>query len=154
MRKSTLLWLALAAFSSVALFHTSQKVHDKSETLAQLEASITKEEESLRVLQAEWGYLNKPARLEKLSKTYLHLSPLKGQQFAKIESIPMRGATPPPPVPEEKKPVAEAAPVKIVKPVKPIAAAEVKPKKKPAAPATTANAPRDFGSMLKSLSIE
>ena len=92
MRKSTLLWLALAAFCGTVLFHTSQKVHDEREKLGALNISIAKEEESLRVLNAEWSYLNQPARLEKLAKTYLKLAPLKGSQFVKAEDIPLRGA--------------------------------------------------------------
>jgi hypothetical protein len=106
MRKTTLLWLILSAFLGTALFHTSQKVHDDREKLATIEASIGKEEESLRVLNAEWSYLNQPARLEKLAKTYLQLASLKGSQFVKVEDIPPRGtvvaaattATPPAPV--------------------------------------------------------
>lgn len=94
MRKTTLLWLALAAFCGTVLFHTSQRVHDEREKIASLETSINKEEESLRVLNAEWSYLNQPARLEKLSKTYLNMAPLKGSQFIKVEDIPLRSAMP------------------------------------------------------------
>jgi hypothetical protein len=91
-RKITLLWLALTAFCAVALFHTSQKVHDERVKLAALDESIGKEQESLRLLSAEWSYLNQPARLEKLAKTYLGpLAPLKGSQFVKAEDIPLRG---------------------------------------------------------------
>jgi hypothetical protein len=94
MRKTTLLWLILAVFCGAGIFRTSQKVHEEREKIAILEASISKEEESLRVLNAEWSYLNQPARLEKLAKTYLHLAPLKGGQFVKVEDIPVRRATP------------------------------------------------------------
>jgi hypothetical protein len=92
MRKTTLLWLVLSAFCGTVLFHTSQKVHDEREKIAALDANIAKEEESLRVLNAEWSYLNQPARLEKLAKTYLNMAPLKGSQFIKVEDIPLRGA--------------------------------------------------------------
>jgi cell division protein FtsL len=90
MRKSTLLWLALAAFCGITLFHTSQKVHDHREKLAALTRDIGREEESLRVLQAEWSYLNQPRRLEKLAKQYLKLAPLKGAQFIRPEDIALR----------------------------------------------------------------
>jgi len=94
MRKSTLLWLVLAAFCGTVLFHTSQKVHDEREKLAALDVSIGKEEESLRVLNAEWSYLNQPERLEKLARTYLNMTPLKGSQFIRVEDIPLRSAAP------------------------------------------------------------
>jgi len=108
MRRSTLFFLVLSAFFGTALFHTSQKVHDEREKLAALNVSIGKEEESLRVLNAEWSYLNQPARLEKLAKTYLDLAPLKASQFVKLEDIAPRPADAPEasvaaaPAPEEK----------------------------------------------------
>ena len=105
MRKTTLLSLVLALFCGTGIFHTSQKVHDEREKIATIEAAIGKEEESLRVLNAEWSYLNQPTRLEKLAKTYLHMVPMKGGQFVKVENIPLRSATvaEAAPTPEEKK---------------------------------------------------
>jgi hypothetical protein len=100
MRKTTLLWLVLAVICGAGIFRTSQRVHEEHEKIAALNIEITKEQESLRVLNAEWSYLNQPERLEKLSKIYLHLAPLKGGQFVKAEDIPLRGAV-----------VAQAAPV-------------------------------------------
>lgn len=168
MRKSTLLWLVLAAFCGTVLFHTSQKVHDEREKIATLNASISKEEESLRVLSAEWSYLNQPARLEKLAKTYLNIAPLKGSQFIKVEDIPLRSAvsetaavTAPT---TEEKPAVEKVTVK-----KPQVAALSPPKPpvkihKPAAPAflqkpahpltgppATATNARSFSDVMKSL---
>ncbi|MFH1158994.1 MAG: hypothetical protein V1721_09000 [Pseudomonadota bacterium] len=94
MRKSTLLWLTLAAFCGTALFHTSQRVHDLREETAALETSIGKEEESIRVLQAEWSALNRPDRLERLAKTWLKLAPLNVRQFVRMEDIPLRVQNP------------------------------------------------------------
>ncbi|TAL37422.1 MAG: hypothetical protein EPN97_05105 [Alphaproteobacteria bacterium] len=92
MRRMTILWLALAAICSAVLFHTSQQVTDGRAKLAGLSQDARKEEESIRVLQAEWSYLNQPDRLEKLSKQYLDLAPLKGRQFTKLEEFPARPA--------------------------------------------------------------
>ena len=92
MRKTTLLSLVLAVFCGTGIFHTSQKVHDEREKIAALETSISKEQESLRVLNAEWSYLNQPTRLEKLARNYLHLVPMKGGQFVKVENVPLRSA--------------------------------------------------------------
>src|SRR5438552_1875885 len=92
MRKSTLLWLLLATFCGISLFHTSQKLHDSRAKIITLDRDIAQEQESLRVLQAEWSHLNEPDRLEKLSAQYLKLAPLKGSQFMKVEDIPLRGA--------------------------------------------------------------
>lgn len=87
MRKTTLLWLLLAVFCGAILFHTSQQVTDGKARLASLQNKTQDEEESIRVLQAEWSYLNQPARLEKLVKEYLTLEPMQGRQFAKLADI-------------------------------------------------------------------
>lgn len=87
MRKSTLMWLVLAGVASTLLFHTSQKVTDGRTTLARMNQNIQREEESLRVLQAEWSYLNQPERLEKLASQYLTLQPQKGRQFTELKDL-------------------------------------------------------------------
>lgn len=92
MRKSTLLWLFLATVCAAFLFHTSQKVTDGRAQISGLAYDIGREEESLRVLEAEWGYLNQPERLEKLTQQYLHLEPMKGRQFTKISALENRPA--------------------------------------------------------------
>ncbi len=92
------LWLALAVIAGALLFKTSQQVTDGRQHLANITAEIRREEDSLRVLQAEWSYLNQPDRLEKLSAQYLKLTPMKGKQFATADSLPLR------PVPEEPAP--------------------------------------------------
>lgn len=90
MRKTAMLWLVLAVICGGMLFQTSQRVTDGRAQLAGIEAAARKEDEHLRVLQAEWSYLNQPDRLEKLSKQYLHLAPLKGKQFAKVADLEQR----------------------------------------------------------------
>ena len=101
MRKSTIFLLGFAGICAVMLYYTSQKVHDEREKLVVIEAQIGKEQESMRVLSAEWSYLNQPDRLEKLAREHLHLEPLKGRQFAKLKDIPL------PPPRETEKPVEE-----------------------------------------------
>lgn len=95
MRKTILLWLMLAAFCGAALYHTSQRVHDGRSELRAMTQEISREEESIRVLNAEWAYLNQPERLEKMaSEHFRSLAPLKGRQYAAADSI---SATPPAP---------------------------------------------------------
>lgn len=95
MRKSTMLWLLLAAVCGALLFRTSQTARADRATLDRLTAGIAKEEESLRVLRAEWSYLNQPERLERLARAHLKLEPMKARQFAKIDDIPLKEPAPP-----------------------------------------------------------
>lgn len=87
MHKATVFWLALAVLCGTLLFHTSQQVTDGRTALRAMEREVLREEESLRVLQAEWSYLNQPERLEKLAREYLDLQPLNGRQFARVTDL-------------------------------------------------------------------
>jgi hypothetical protein len=56
----------LALLSGALLFWASQAVQRAEDNLYELSLKVSGEEESLRVLSAEWDYLNRPERLEKL----------------------------------------------------------------------------------------
>ncbi|MDP9195802.1 MAG: hypothetical protein M3O22_03390 [Pseudomonadota bacterium] len=84
------LWLSLAAVSGVVLFHTSYQAQILEDRLATLNRQILAEQESVRVLKAEWSYLNDPDRIERLSQQYLVLQPTAGSQFASLDGIPER----------------------------------------------------------------
>jgi hypothetical protein len=94
MSKFAILWLCCAMMTGALLFQTSQHVTDGRQRLENITAAMRSEEDTLRVLQAEWSYLNQPERLEKLSAQYLKLSPMKGRQFMAMADIPLRPAAP------------------------------------------------------------
>lgn len=86
-RKLTAFWLSAACLAGTALFHTSQDVQDARIELRQVEADIAKEKDSIRVLQAEWNYLNRPERLEKLAKKHLDLERTPGERLVKLSDL-------------------------------------------------------------------
>ena len=51
------------------------RVQEAEEKLEVLEAEIAREEDTMRVLRAEWEYLNRPERLERLATEFLDLVP-------------------------------------------------------------------------------
>lgn len=53
--------------TGVMLFAVSQKVQQTEREITAQKQQLSLEKESLRVLQAEWAYLNRPDRLENLS---------------------------------------------------------------------------------------
>ncbi len=73
LKLSTVLSLVLAVISASLLFWVSQNVQEKERILARLQDQKQAEEESLRVLKAEWDYLNRPDRLEELASKYLNM---------------------------------------------------------------------------------
>jgi hypothetical protein len=178
MRKTNILWLCLAVLCSVVLFYTSQRVTDGREKIATLDAATEKENESIRVLETEWSYLNQPDRLEKLAGTHLHLQAMKGRQFAAATTIdmlppdasvavasipeiktekvvvktPQKIAPPPQQIVKILKPATEAPLAKAALPAPKIAVAEKK-KDKPVTLGSGAKN-RAFGDVMKSLGVE
>lgn len=154
MRKSTLLWLVLAAFCGIALFYTSQRDHDGREKLAALNQEAAREEESIRVLQAEWSYLNQPGRLEKLAKQYLGLAPMKGAQFIRPEDIAPRPAAAAPETIVSKHPHPNLLP-RGEGTMPPLPLGEGRGEGTKAADIAKSNAAaRKFGDVMKSLGVE
>lgn len=74
-RPRTLLIYALTALAGTVLLHTSQSVQHAEQRIAELNASIEREHEKVRLLKAEWASLNRPERLEKLASQFLDLVP-------------------------------------------------------------------------------
>lgn len=74
-RLSALISLGLATTMGAALFITSEHVQRKEKDLAALQDKLGYEHDAMRVLNAEWTYLNRPDRLEQLAHSYLQLAP-------------------------------------------------------------------------------
>lgn len=80
-RLSTLMAVTCAAISGSLLFSTAQKVQQTENEMRRIQGKVTQEEQTIRVLRAEWDYLNRPDRLESLVKNNLDL------QQARPESV-------------------------------------------------------------------
>jgi hypothetical protein len=65
--------MILAVFLGALLFQTSQSVQKAEKKLSEISRNTGNEQESLRVLSAEWDYLNRPERLERLALDNLDL---------------------------------------------------------------------------------
>jgi hypothetical protein len=72
-RLSGLFSLSLAVVCGSLLFWTSQSVQRAENKLSKITQSDVGEVEALRVLSAEWDYLNRPERLERLTKGNLDM---------------------------------------------------------------------------------
>ncbi len=114
MKSVTLLWLLLAVAVSGALFRVSYRVQHLEHHLASVNKQIGDQEEAIRVLQAEWSYLNDPSRLEALAHKHLPMEPTKPSQIVTLDQVP--GKLPVAAVSVPGKP-AHVAPAVTVKPV-------------------------------------
>lgn len=89
--KATLFWLGLAAAAGGTLFKTSYEVQELQERLTAVNRDIVQEQEAIKVLKAEWSYLNDPSRLEAtMLRHALPLQPTTGEQIAAMGQIPLR----------------------------------------------------------------
>ena len=88
-RLRTIVIFSLAGLSGGLLLYTSQNVQQAEHQLHQIQSSIAQEEEAIRVLNAEWAYLNSPERLEELAAEYLRLVPAApGQIVPEPSALP------------------------------------------------------------------
>lgn len=103
----SLISLAVAALLGTALFLTSEQVQHTEKELSAVLENVSIEKDALRVLNAEWAYLNRPDRLEELSATYLKLTPATAHQLASTVDVlpnvftPIRPGVKPDAIPAE-----------------------------------------------------
>ena len=80
MRRSLLFWTALCTAVVVGLFVIKHRVQSLEEKLTTLNAEIISDQNAIQVLEAEWAYLNQPARLEELSRRLLGMDAPRPEQ--------------------------------------------------------------------------
>jgi len=95
MRLSTILWALLVGISGYAMFQVKYQVVQLEDELTRLNRQIGEGQEQIRVLGAEWSFLNQPARLEQLAKRHLSLGPITTPQIGRLEQLPRRSPMPP-----------------------------------------------------------
>lgn len=81
--------LVLFAFGS--LFYMKFTVEEKEQQLSAMKAEYLADQKALRVLKAEWAYLNSPEYLQTMAEKYLMLKPIGSKQVvAWFEEVPNR----------------------------------------------------------------
>lgn len=86
----TTLWVTLIAVVSGVLFHVSYDAQALDDELHRMNRQILAEQETIRVLRAEWTYLTRPSRLRALAGQLQGLEPVQGTQMvASVSTIPM-----------------------------------------------------------------
>jgi len=89
-RFATLFWLTLLAGATTVLFQVSYEVQALNEELDDFNREIVAEQEAIRVLRAEWSFLNRPERLRELALAYLDLEPTAvGQLVTSAAAVPV-----------------------------------------------------------------
>jgi len=90
MTRSMIVWLVLTVAAGTGLFVVKHAVQDLEEQLARLDGEIRRDQEAIHVLNAEWSYLTRPARLSELAARHLDLKPPgPGQTATSVERLPL-----------------------------------------------------------------
>lgn len=92
MRPAQLVWIPLVVGVGVSMFLLKYKVQALEDELVAKQAQVVRDRGAIRVLEAEWTYLNDPERLRELSAQYLGFGAPAVVNIADISALPMRGA--------------------------------------------------------------
>ncbi len=79
-RSTTVVWVLLAVVAGVWMFVVKHQVRTLEGELRRVERAIVAEQEAIHVLAAEWSYLNRPARLDRLARRLIGLAPMLAAQ--------------------------------------------------------------------------
>lgn len=94
-RPAVAVWLALTGIAAVVLVQVSAEVRGLEDELSDFNAEIVAERETIRVLRAEWVYVNRPDWLERLAGDVTDLAPMRPEQIARsVAEIPMPSPDP------------------------------------------------------------
>jgi len=84
-------WLGLVLVSGFTTFKVKHAVQEIDDELTRVRKHVIAEQQEMRVLAAEWTYLNQPERLAELNRTFLQLGQIAARQLQqRIEDIPLR----------------------------------------------------------------
>ena len=82
------MWFGLVFVVAIALFVLKYEVQGLEDELAIRQTEIDQHTQAIHVLEAEWSFLNDPARLRRLGADHLQLSPVPPARILLIEALP------------------------------------------------------------------
>ncbi|MFZ2872448.1 cell division protein FtsL, partial [Zavarzinia sp.] len=92
----TLAAIGLAVGTAATLYQVKYEVRLLEQEARELHRGVTRERQSIQVLDAEWAFMNQPSRIQDLAERYLDLKPVKPSQITSIDRLPMRPVEPAP----------------------------------------------------------
>ena len=83
----TILWSCFAGFLGAVLFLVKHEVKELETRLASVNHDIVRGQEDIHVLNAEWSFLNDPARLRDLAQRHLGMKQMGPTQLATLNTL-------------------------------------------------------------------
>jgi len=90
----SILIAVVVAAVSYGLYQLSYEVQGLEKDLKRLNANISANQEAIRVLKAEWAFVNRPDKLQELATKHLPLLLVAPYQVAQLDELPARTANP------------------------------------------------------------
>lgn len=110
MKITTLMWAALTIVVGISLFMLKYQVQALEDQLHATYAQIEKDKSAIRVLQAEWAYLNDPGRLRRLSEQHLGFAAPVQAQIISLSQVPFKNGQMPVPQASVREPAPSTLP--------------------------------------------
>lgn len=91
MRSLNLFGGILVVIAGAGLFQIKNRVEEKDKELNRVHAQYLEDQKAIRVLKAEWAFLNSPDYIQDVTLKYLDLRPTSSAQIIKsVDDIPFR----------------------------------------------------------------
>jgi len=84
-------WLAAGSITALTLFQIKQEVRSLEQEIAETQSRILQDQEAVHILEAEWSYLNNPARISTLAERHLKMVPLPAERIISFAELPLPG---------------------------------------------------------------
>ena len=88
-RPLTIAAVLLAALMAYGLYNMKYEVKGLEGRLTGLNRQLLEQDEAIQVLRAEWSYLNRPARLQRLAQRHLELAPVSVHGIEALATVPL-----------------------------------------------------------------
>ena len=92
LRIFALVYMACFAALSMGLYLVKYSVQNIQHDVVTARENLSREKESLHLLNAEWAYLNRPERLRQLADRHLDLVPLDSRRIEEVRALPAAAA--------------------------------------------------------------
>jgi hypothetical protein len=89
-RLGAIVWLLVLGLLGVGLFQVKYEVQAREAELRQVRRQVDANVAAIRVLEAEWSYLNDLSRLNDLARRHIDLSPTTPSQIRAFSELPAR----------------------------------------------------------------
>lgn len=89
-RSITFLALIILVGVSYGLYNLKYKVEDLQEHADGLRQQMDDDRRAIKVLDAEWAYLSRPSRLQRLSDKFLKLQPTAAEQVGTVADLRLK----------------------------------------------------------------